>query len=198
MSGGPPRLLLELCAGAGQIGLLALALSPDPASRLVAVDADPIACEFIRRNAREAGLSDRVDVRHGNIDEVLRRGEQFDLILADPPWVERARVSDYPYDPVLAIDGGPDGLSIALVCLRLAEAHLREGASLLLQVGSPDQVAEVVRGILASGSLLRPVEARHFDTAGSLVRFVSSPGGSQPPSSSAPTMSSSPTASRNS
>ncbi len=180
MLGGPPRLL-ELCAGAGQIGLLALALHPNPNGTLIAVDADPVACEFMRHNAREAGLADRVEVRQGDIGDVLDPREQFDLIIADPPWVERARVPDYPDDPVLAIDGGSAGLDVAMICLGVAETHLREGASLLLQLGSPDQVAELVRGVGVSGSSLRPIEARHFDKAGSLVRFVagSAPGDAQ-------------------
>jgi cyclopropane-fatty-acyl-phospholipid synthase len=56
----PPGPVLELCAGAGQIGLLAIA---GTAHRLVAVDADPVACEFVRTNARAAGLADRVEIR---------------------------------------------------------------------------------------------------------------------------------------
>ena len=171
VSGGSPRVL-ELCAGAGQIGLLTLALSPSPAGRLVAVDSNPIACDFIRQNALRAGLADRVEVRHGDLDAILDPWDRFDLIVADPPWVEHDRVPDHPEDPVVAIDGGADGLDVATACLRVAGAHLREEASMLLQLGSASQVTEVVRRAEASGSRLGFVEARHFGKAGSLVRFV--------------------------
>jgi release factor glutamine methyltransferase len=163
---------LELCAGAGQIGLLTLALSPSPAAQLVAVDSNPIACDFIRQNAQHAGLAERVEVREGDLTTVLDPVDRFDLIVADPPWVEHGRVPDHPGDPVLAIDGGADGLDLATACLQVAEAHLRDGSSLLLQLGSAGQVTEVVRRAETSGSRLGFVEARHFGRAGSLARFV--------------------------
>ena len=99
----PAGQVLELCAGAGQIGLLAVAGST---RSLVCVDLDPVACEFARRNAAAAGITDRVEVREGPMDEVLRDGERFALVIADPPWVRRDEVGRYPEDPLLAIDGG--------------------------------------------------------------------------------------------
>ena len=135
--------LLELCAGAGQIGLLTLALTAPTAHRLVAVDVNPAACAFARRNAEAVGLAEQVEVREGPMDEVLDAGERFALVIADPPWVERARVPLYPEDPAIAIDGGADGLDLAFGCLRLAENHLLEGGSLLLQLGTRDQVVNI-------------------------------------------------------
>jgi methylase of polypeptide subunit release factors len=64
--GGP---VLELCSGAGQIGLLAVA---DTDRRLVCVDLDPVACAYARRNAEAAGMADRVEVRQGAIDTMVR------------------------------------------------------------------------------------------------------------------------------
>src|SRR5687768_10930515 len=105
-----PASVLELCAGAGQIGLLALALSGPTAHRLVSVDVNPAACAFARHNAATAGLNHQVDVREGPMEKVLGAEERFALVIADPPWVDRARVPLYPEDPVIAIDGGCDGL----------------------------------------------------------------------------------------
>ena len=48
----PAGPVLELCSGAGQIGLLAVA---DIDRRLVCVDLDPVACDYARRNAAAAG-----------------------------------------------------------------------------------------------------------------------------------------------
>ena len=41
----PPGPVLEVCAGAGHIGLLAVTLAPRP---LVCVDADAVACQYLR------------------------------------------------------------------------------------------------------------------------------------------------------
>jgi release factor glutamine methyltransferase len=133
----PPGPVLELCSGAGHIGLLAVRLAP---RRLVCVDADATACEFLRRNAADAGI--RVDVREGRMSEVLGSDEEFAVVIADPPWVSSSDVGRYPADPRAAIDGGEDGLELVRACLDVIERHLVEGGSSVLQVG-PGQVGAV-------------------------------------------------------
>jgi release factor glutamine methyltransferase len=134
---GPDGPVLELCSGAGQIGLLAVA---DNDRRLVCVDLDPVACDYARRNAATAGLEDRVEVREGAIDEMVRDGERFAVVIADPPWVRRTETGRYPEDPLLAIDGGDDGMDVAWACLDAARLHLVPAGSLLLQLGTVEQV----------------------------------------------------------
>ena len=133
----PPRPVRGLCARAGQIGLLAVAAAP---RSLVCVDLDPVACDYARHNARAAGLDDRVEVREGSMEEVLRDSERFALVIADPPWVRREEIGRFPEDPRLAIDGGPDGMEVAWLCVDTARPHLMRGATVLLQLGIVEQV----------------------------------------------------------
>jgi methylase of polypeptide subunit release factors len=144
--GGP---VLELCAGAGQIGLLAVLGST---RRLVCVDVNPAACAWARHNAEMAGLADRVEVREGPMDEVLRDSERFSLVVADPPWVRRDQVDRYPEDPLVAIDGGHDGMELAWTCVDIARHHLIAGGTLLLQLGTVEQV-DALRDRLDGGTL---------------------------------------------
>jgi len=132
----PPGPYLELCTGAGQIGLLAAVLS---GRRLVAVDANPVACAFARRNAERAGVADHVEVREGDVRAAVRPGEAYALVVADPPWVASAAVDRFPEDPLLAIDGGEDGLAVARTCLEVAAAHLVPGGVALVQLGDDTQ-----------------------------------------------------------
>jgi release factor glutamine methyltransferase len=136
--GGP---VLELCSGAGHIGLLAVAIS---GRRLVCVDSSPVACDFARANAVAAGLADRVEVREARLETALAPDEQFPVIIADPPWVPRAETSRFPEDPLSAIDGGPDGLDVARACLAVVAGHLAPGGSAVLQLGTTRQ-AEILR-----------------------------------------------------
>jgi HemK-like putative methylase len=132
-----PGPVLELCTGAGHIGLMALVGND---RRLVAVDANPDACRWARDNAAANGLGERVEVRQGRLEEAVGADERFVLVVADPPWVPRAEVGRFPEDPVLAIDGGDDGLDVARACLAAAAAALEPGGSLLLQLGTDAQV----------------------------------------------------------
>ncbi|WP_307827951.1 methyltransferase domain-containing protein [Nocardioides sp. SYSU D00038] len=134
---------LELCTGAGHIGLLAAHLTGRP---LVAVDVDPVACAWARHNAAVAGL-DRVEVREGDMREAVAAGEQFTVVIADPPWVLHDEVDRFPEDPLLAIDGGTDGLDLARMCTAVMSRHLAPGGTGVLQLGDRDQVEELSAGL---------------------------------------------------
>lgn len=161
----PAGAVLELCAGAGQIGLLSV-LGSD--RRLVCVDLNPAACHWARHNAEAAGMADRVEVREGPMDEVLRDSERFAVVVADPPWVPRYDVSTYPEDPVLAIDGGVDGMDLAWMCVDLARTHLAATGTMLLQLGTVQQVDALRDGL--RGDDLEITEVRWCDR-GVLVRL---------------------------
>ena len=166
LPGLPTGDVLELCSGAGQIGLLAVAPCE---RRLVCVDVNPVAAEFTCANARAAGLQDRVEMRQGRIDAVLAPDERFPLIIADPPWVRRSETQRFPEDPLLAIDGGDDGLSVVRECVTAIATHLADGGVALLQLGPDGQVEAVSR--LLKGTGLRAGETRAFGRHGVLLRI---------------------------
>jgi release factor glutamine methyltransferase len=159
----PPGPVLEVCSGAGHIGLLAVTLAP---RSLVCVDSDPAACSYLRRNAAAAGL--RVDVREGRMDEVLDRDEKFAVILADPPWVPTDDTARFPEDPVSAIDGGADGLDLVRRCLVVIDRHLAVAGAAVLQTGA-DQAERVVE-LVAGYDELAVIEVRRLER-GALVQI---------------------------
>lgn len=136
----PPGPVLELCCGAGHIGLVAVRDHHD--RHLVAVDASPDAIAWTRTNAERHGIE--VEARHGDLDAAAGASERFALIIADPPWVRHDDVASFPADPVAAIDGGDDGLDVARRCLDVAARHLMSGGVLLLQLGNEAQLARLV------------------------------------------------------
>lgn len=162
-----PGDVLELCCGAGQIGLLAVR---DSGRRLLGVDLNPTAAAYTRSNAELAGLADRLEMREGRISEVLREGEQFPLIIADPPWVRRGEVARFPEDPLSAIDGGDEGMTVVRECLDAVVAHLAPGGVALLQLGDLHQ-AEAVPALLQKSSTLAVDEVREYGERGVLLKI---------------------------
>ena len=150
----PDGPLLEVCAGAGHIGLLAASLT---GRRLVAVDLSPVAGSLIEQNAAAAGVV--VDVRLGDMASVLGPSEAFPVMVLDPPWVRSREVEGFPEDPVLAIDGGEDGLRLVRSCVGVVAAHLMPRGAAVLQVG-PDQVEEA--GTVARAQALVVREVREY------------------------------------
>lgn len=135
-----PGPLVELCAGAGHIGLAAVVLAERD---LLQVEADPVAADYARWNAARAGWGPRTEVRTASLDTALRSDERFGLVIADPPYLPSDAVARWPADPVAAIDGGADGLDVIKVCLAVAAAHLTAAGRMLLQVAGPAQADEV-------------------------------------------------------
>lgn len=143
-----PGPVLELCTGAGHIGLLVAAATD---RSLVAVDLDPVACAFARHNAEGAGVAHRVEVRESPLATAPLPGEEFALVLADPPWVPSAEIGRFPDDPTTAIDGGPAGLDVAHACVEVAATCLVPGGSLLLQLGTQAQADRVAAAAVTGG-----------------------------------------------
>ena len=153
--------VLELCAGVGHIGLLALAEEPD--RELVLVDLNPVACELASLNAAAAGRAATTEIRHGRLEDVVADAERFVGVIADPPWVPSHETGRFPEDPLIAIDGGADGLDLAWACVQVAQAHLVEGGWVLLQLGSVEQVTALEKRLASSDFALRVLETRTFE-----------------------------------
>jgi 16S rRNA (guanine966-N2)-methyltransferase len=86
----PGGRVLDAFAGSGALGFEALSRGMDEA---VFVEADPEAARTVRANALALGLADRCRIHLGRVERLLDEGAlpgRFALVLADPPWGERA------------------------------------------------------------------------------------------------------------
>ena len=81
----------------------------------------------------------------------------------------RSETPRFPEDPLVAIDGGDDGLGVVRECLAAIEAHLGSGGVALLQLG-PGGQAEAVADLLADSKLVAG-ETREFGENGVLLRI---------------------------
>jgi release factor glutamine methyltransferase len=114
-------------------------------------------------------MADRVEVREAPLTEAVADGEEFVLVIADPPWVLRGDLGHFPEDPEHAIDGGTDGLDVARQCVQVIGLHLAEGGTALLQLGSEDQAEQLRPEISRAGLATR--EVRRYD-GGVVARLV--------------------------
>ena len=167
MHTAPQGRVLELCSGAGHIGLASIA---DNDRELVCVDMDLAATECCWANVRASGFAGRVEVRHGRLEHVLEGHEEYPVIIADPPWVPGSQTGRFPEDPLTAIDGGTDGLDVARQCLIAIETHLAFDGSAVLQLGTSQQMHELARWTHRRGRV-HASEHRTFGEDGVLVRF---------------------------
>ncbi len=159
--------LLDLCTGSGCIAIT-VALER-PRARVVAIDLSSEALGLARENAEALGA--RVELLQGDLYDPLPPDLRFDVIAANPPYVPSAEVPgltrELSYEPVLALDGGEEGLAVARRLVREAPAHLRPGGALVVEMHESHR--EVLPRLCREAGLER-VEARR-DLAG-LWRYL--------------------------
>jgi release factor glutamine methyltransferase len=157
---------LDVGTGSGAIALSLLA--EGPFARFVGTDVSPRALGVAARNRDAVGLRERLDLREGGLFAPLRSGERFDVVVSNPPYVaEREREGLAPeivdWEPAEALFGGSDGLSVIRSILAGADAYLRPGGLLALEVGLGQ--AKAVATLLEGGRGYRDVRVRR-DLAG--------------------------------
>ena len=139
--------VLDLCTGSGCIGLSLKNLVPRAAVTLADVSAD--ALEVARKNAASMGAE--VALRGGDLYAAVER-ERFDLIASNPPYIPHGDLAglqrEVQHEPVLALDGGRDGLDFYRRIAEGAAAHLNAGGSVYLEVGigEAEAVLSLLRG----------------------------------------------------
>jgi ribosomal protein L3 glutamine methyltransferase len=130
------RRVLDLCTGSGCLAILAAMHFPDATVDAVDISRDALA--VARINVRDHALEDRVRLLRGDIFAPVE-GERYDLILANPPYVDAPGMAALPpecrHEPRRAFAGGADGLKFVRRIIAEAPRHLPPGGGLLCEVG---------------------------------------------------------------
>lgn len=107
--------ILDLCAGTGCIGISLLLQVPS--ATVYFLEKSEAAVSFLRRNVEKYGLQDRSVIRQGNLFDGFQAASfpVPDLLLSNPPYLRTEELeqlqTELKREPVLALDGGKDGLS---------------------------------------------------------------------------------------
>ena len=146
---GRPRIL-DLCAGSGCIGC-ALAVHM-PGAKVILVDNDRKALSVCRRNVQKNKLDTRVMCIEADATQKppMLLGK-FDLLVCNAPYVPTTEIltldpSVRDYEPVLALDGGPDGLDVIRAMVPLWKSVLKDSGAIMLEIGEGQ--ADAVRTLL--------------------------------------------------
>jgi len=128
--------VLDLCTGSGCLAILAARHFPN--AEVDAVDISKDALAVAARNVGDHGLDGQIELHRGDLFGPLA-GKRYDLIMANPPYVDEAGMASLPQEcraePKLAFDGGADGLDVVRRILDEAGKHLTPDGGLLCEVG---------------------------------------------------------------
>lgn len=109
-----------------------------PSARLTAIDVSPEALTLAQRNAQRHRVADRITFTQ---TDLLKNAAPaaFHLICANLPYIATPELETLPvvkHEPRLALDGGPDGLTLIRHLLVDAPRVLRPQGRLLLEIGA--------------------------------------------------------------
>ena len=131
---------LDLCTGSGALGIT---LALNGAESVVLSDVSDDALNLAMENATSLGAN----VIAVKSDMFANIQGEFDLIVSNPPYIPTLDLSglsvEVKREPVLALDGGTDGLDYYRIIAQNAGKYLTEGGILALEIGI-NQSADVV------------------------------------------------------
>jgi release factor glutamine methyltransferase len=146
----PPSAVIDVGTGSGCLAItLALEI---PSARLIATDISAPALAVARANATRLGAAGRIEFRHPGRRRGLffsgpaskknnpPRRPSYDLIVANPPYIDPADKSSLPpdvadYEPPVALFADGRGLALIRALIEGAPAALVGGGTLLIEIG---------------------------------------------------------------
>ncbi|MDD5052638.1 MAG: peptide chain release factor N(5)-glutamine methyltransferase [Sulfuricurvum sp.] len=128
--------VVEVGVGSGIISImLALHL---PYARFIAVDISPHALRVARRNIEAFGLSERIELREGDLLSCV--SEKIDLLVSNPPYIalDAPLESNLSYEPQNALFGGKSGDEI--IRRLLDEVYNRKIPQFICEMGYDQRI----------------------------------------------------------
>jgi release factor glutamine methyltransferase len=133
-----PANIVDLGTGSGAIALALASIYPGAA--VTALDKSGEALALARENAEACGLSGRIRFVLADWYSGLTAGEQFALIIANPPYLSDDEVRAAPpevkdFEPIMALAAGPDGAAALEQIINGAPPYLKAGGLLACETG---------------------------------------------------------------
>ena len=138
-----PRIV-DIGAGSGNL-VVALAKQL-PKAQITAIDKSAAALAIAGQNAVKHGVQPQIRILEGDLFGSLPPDERFDFVVSNPPYIPHDDIAKLPvgvrnYEPHSALDGGPDGFAVFDRLIDAARSRLAPGGWLIVEIGSPQEVA---------------------------------------------------------
>ncbi len=140
------RKVLDVCTGSGCIAVALMKLGN--ASCCDAVDLSEAALDIAKQNAEFNGVS----INFIKSDMFEKIDGKYDIIVSNPPYIrpdviETLMPEVREHEPLMALDGGSDGLDFYRIIAAQSKEHLEENGILAVEIGYDqwEDVSELFR-----------------------------------------------------
>ena len=136
--------ILDLCTGSGAIGISMAKNIENFEITLSDISSD--ALNVAKQNCINNGVEDKTKIMQSDLFENIE--DKFDIIVSNPPYIRSDVIKtldkEVQNEPILALDGGEDGLDIYRKIIEQAYEYLNQDGYLCLEIGY-DQKEEVIK-----------------------------------------------------
>lgn len=155
--------VLDLCTGSGAIGISVTALTKNQSDKIkinmTLSDISKEALSLAKENAVLNGVENKVKTVQGDLFTPFKKffGKQkFDMIISNPPYIKTSVLTTlqkeiWGHEPMMALDGGADGLDFYRRIISEAPDYLNPRGILLMEIGS--EQGEAVKNLLSGVGL---------------------------------------------
>ncbi len=159
---------LDLCTGSGCI---AISLAKELDGDFLATDISEAALATAKKNNELNGTD--VTFRYSDLFFHLPKGERFDLITANPPYLTQKEMREIPlevtHEPFIALDGGPTGLFAIERIMKEVADRLGEKGLFLMEIG--ENQGETALSLAAKYGLAGAVTERDLNGKDRFLRW---------------------------
>ena len=144
--------VLDLCCGSGAIGISLIHHSVEAGKKIkvTASDVSQKAISVAIDNAAKLKMEKQMNFVRGDLFQPFKKRfskQKFDLIVTNPPYIKSREIPTLQrevkdHEPMLALDGGEDGLDFYKIIMLEAKDYLGKGGMLMMEIGH-DQGADI-------------------------------------------------------
>ena len=131
----PKQTVIDIGTGSGAI---AITIAKNSQAKVTAVDISEGALKVAKENAKNNNV--QVKFVESNLFDAFRRFTKFDVIVSNPPYIPSKVIDNLEdevkkFDPIIALDGGADGLDFYKKIIDEAPKRLTRNGKIYFEVG---------------------------------------------------------------
>lgn len=131
----PKQTVIDIGTGSGAI---AITIAKNSQAKVTAVDISEDALKVAKENAKNNNV--QVKFVESNLFDAFRRFTKFDVIVSNPPYIPSKVIDNLEdevkkFDPIIALDGGADGLDFYKKIIDEAPKRLTRNGKIYFEVG---------------------------------------------------------------
>lgn len=142
--------IIDLCTGSGAIAVSLASYIPN--CTVTAIDISESALEIAQKNAHTHNVNERILFKKYDVLSDISKLGKFDIIVSNPPYISKNDISSLDttvkdFEPILALDGGYDGLLFYRNIIKYAPKTLKSGGIIACEIGynQAESVTELLK-----------------------------------------------------